>query len=737
MIKVKIIKRNTVLQEALNLDSMGLPKILSTLIREDLERRENQVRLALMLKDESFTEDTTKKLINLLSLPNDDYLFKQVMKYKISVYRKAAKYTQPHYKDAIEGLTGIPTNWRPGMPTPGSSMAGTEPASPTLKNVKGMRKSFKKFVKKNIDNPGMAQDLNKKIDDAMDGIVIDFYNSKIRQNMGGETLMAFLRDHPSNEKALDGMDIKEAIKYAQRYQDEKEDPDKIIIKYEKDGMFWYDIGEASCNIEGERMGHCGNDGRGSLYSLRSKKKNQKISDSHVTISFNEGSEEVYQIKGKNNCTPKAKYGPYVVDFLKKMDVVRVHESGEHSDCDFTEFIEYLEEKHPHAEYGDGSAKVEEAVDAINNGNYNNEHLTFYADDISYDADEPMLRIDANVGFTIQLDFLKDYHDIDFIEELYEDDYEVIKQKIIDECSFEDYDSYSESLDLTLDRQEEIPRLVVNMNLSPYNNDAARDLETAEAAIRSISYGYEAHDIEDHEEKIKKIIYKQFEDVLNPDGREMYKDIIDNIEKLKDSYQYFKVEGDEDSIEFHAEVSLPIKIKGIPNGGRYSATPFNRALNYYERHISIALQSESYAEKLDDLLDIEHKKITADAERQVKIPFKNFDMKEPQEEFKRPFSFNIDLGYPRGYSIRKGEIQNPKIRINLEISNVDNKAQIVFVMQYIKFLEERLAAIINKLNFSQAQARINQAWKDATNEIPNYKHLQESKKKRKINVKIRR
>ena len=91
MIKVKIIKRNTVLQEALNLDSMGLPKILSTLIREDLERRENQVRLALMLKDESFTEDTTKKLINLLSLPNDDYLFKQVMKYKISVYRKAAK----------------------------------------------------------------------------------------------------------------------------------------------------------------------------------------------------------------------------------------------------------------------------------------------------------------------------------------------------------------------------------------------------------------------------------------------------------------------------------------------------------------------------------------------------------------------------------------------------------------------------------------------------------------------
>ena len=49
MIRVKI-KRKEILQEALTLETMGLPKILITLIKQDLKRREDQVRLALMLE---------------------------------------------------------------------------------------------------------------------------------------------------------------------------------------------------------------------------------------------------------------------------------------------------------------------------------------------------------------------------------------------------------------------------------------------------------------------------------------------------------------------------------------------------------------------------------------------------------------------------------------------------------------------------------------------------------------
>ena len=49
MIRVKI-NRKQMLQEALTLETMGLPNILITLIKQDLKRREDQVRLALMLK---------------------------------------------------------------------------------------------------------------------------------------------------------------------------------------------------------------------------------------------------------------------------------------------------------------------------------------------------------------------------------------------------------------------------------------------------------------------------------------------------------------------------------------------------------------------------------------------------------------------------------------------------------------------------------------------------------------
>ena len=43
-------KTNRLLTEALTLESMGLPEALIKMIKEDLATRENQVRLALMLK---------------------------------------------------------------------------------------------------------------------------------------------------------------------------------------------------------------------------------------------------------------------------------------------------------------------------------------------------------------------------------------------------------------------------------------------------------------------------------------------------------------------------------------------------------------------------------------------------------------------------------------------------------------------------------------------------------------
>ena len=748
MIKVKI-KTKTVLQEALTLETMGLPQILITFIKEDLEKREDQVRLALMLKEESFTAKTAEELMSLLSIRGDNYIFKSLSdkdgKLNVPMLRAASRYTNPHYETAMSGKFYVTSKLQsPEYPSSYWKQQGVTTDRPlTLVDIKGMRKSFKKFVKRKIENSELADDLNKKIDDSLDGIIVDFYNSKIRQNMGGETLISYLLDHSTNEKSLDGMDIKEAIQFAQRYFDEKEDPEKIVIRYEDKGLFWYNIGETSCPTEGERMGHCGDDERGTLYSLRSKKKNQKISDSHVTISYNEYEDAVYQIKGKQNCTPQPKYGPYVVDFLKKMDITKVYETGEHSNCDFEPFIEYLEEKYPEAEYGDREQVIEQVVDAINNGNYDTEYVDFRAENISWDVEDYMLRIDANVRFEVPLEFLKrDNVDPSFIEDLFDDDEEAIKEAIVDECDFEDYDTYSDGLSITFSDAFEDPRLTIQLFLSPYNNDTATDLESAERAINNITLGYTGDDIAYHEEKIQKIIYRQFEDVLNPDGREVYQDLINSIEKIRNSYQYFNVEGDEDQINFEAKISLPIEVKGIPNGGKYSGMPYNRALNYYGGMVTRAVNSEGYVQKLNDILDIEYKQIVKDLARQEKLPFPDFDHEAPQERFDKPFDFNMDIIMPRGIGLRKGETQNIKIKMNLAISNLDNKKTILYVMNYIKFLEARMEKIIDKLNFSQPQAKINQAYKKAVKELTSptdvpASQIRQENKKRKINVKIRR
>ena len=103
MIRIKI-KRKTILQEAFKLEEMGLPEILVTFIKEDLERREDQVRLALILKNERFTAKTAGALMSLLSLRGDNYIFKALSdkdgKINVPMFRAAARYTNPHYNTA-------------------------------------------------------------------------------------------------------------------------------------------------------------------------------------------------------------------------------------------------------------------------------------------------------------------------------------------------------------------------------------------------------------------------------------------------------------------------------------------------------------------------------------------------------------------------------------------------------------------------------------------------------------
>ena len=133
---------------------------------------------------------------------------------------------------------------------------------------------------------------------------------------------------------------------ADRILEQMEDDSKVMnVPGMPKDFYWYNIGLSACSIESERMGHCGRDSDGILFSLRRKGKGELTSESHVTISYNEGIATVLQIKGKGNAVPLQKYWPMVAAFFKYVGVENNKENGRYSASGtdaFREMNEYLE-----------------------------------------------------------------------------------------------------------------------------------------------------------------------------------------------------------------------------------------------------------------------------------------------------------------------------------------------------------------------------------------------------------
>ena len=109
-----------------------------------------------------------------------------------------------------------------------------------------------------------------------------------------------LNQNPNNYeiiKSIPPSDYQQAEQECFDFQQTNEDPDKIMHTF-GDGSYWYDLDTYQCDIEGDRMGHCGGDQRGTLYSLRKKEEGKKASKSYITIAYNTQTETIYQEEGK-------------------------------------------------------------------------------------------------------------------------------------------------------------------------------------------------------------------------------------------------------------------------------------------------------------------------------------------------------------------------------------------------------------------------------------------------------
>ena len=218
-------------------------------------------------------------------------------------------------------------------------LISTYTAQPAGKWPKAKRKFAKNVLKFNFP------------DDAARQVLIDFkvlekrtwnwFISRI------ENVIVTLNQNPNNYdmiKTIPPSDYTAAEEVCFDYQQTREDPEQVINTFE-DGSYWYDLDTYQCEMEGNRMGHCGTDQRGTLYSLRKKDPGKKASKSYITIAYNADERTIYQIKGRQNTCPPQELWRHIATFIEIMGAEKLEETGEYSNEpeEFEELGQWLDE----------------------------------------------------------------------------------------------------------------------------------------------------------------------------------------------------------------------------------------------------------------------------------------------------------------------------------------------------------------------------------------------------------
>ena len=192
-------------------------------------------------------------------------------------------------------------------------------------------------------------------------------------------LFSWLNDEPTNYEMIKGDNIDNAYQTAMDDLSNKEYPDNIIHTFE-DGAYWYNLDVSNCPVEGERMGHCGSDTRGTLVSLRKRKGKRKASSSYITMTWD--GETLYQIKGRNNDAPPHEMWDHIEWFIRNMEISSVEETGEHSNDHegFQEMNEYLAARNQGVRFNGAIDidAIQEAIDEVVN-EWDGENSSIYGE----------------------------------------------------------------------------------------------------------------------------------------------------------------------------------------------------------------------------------------------------------------------------------------------------------------------------------------------------------------------
>lgn len=162
-----------------------------------------------------------------------------------------------------------------------------------------------------------------------------------------ENVITTLNQNPNNYQIIKDIppsDYQLAEQECFDFQQTQEEPDQIMHVFD-DGTYWYDLDTYQCETESNRMGHCGSDSRGTLYSLRRKEEGKKASKSYITISYNAQEETIYQVKGRQNTCPPRELWNHIATFIEITGAEKLAETGEYSNEEdkFEELGKWLDE----------------------------------------------------------------------------------------------------------------------------------------------------------------------------------------------------------------------------------------------------------------------------------------------------------------------------------------------------------------------------------------------------------
>lgn len=696
MIKVRI-KKPMIEEELLveDIKNLGLPPIIITRVLEEFagstfDAKKAQDIVGRMYKERSkqniqFLHPMVDRIKDAIQMSSDDIggvpdefseRFDKIVKFNV--------------KDKIRG---------DGMPV-----------ALNFKEAKALEKSLVKAAKKSLSG-----DLQE---DAIEIITVEFNERYLKsygvlfQNQVGSAIINYLKKHPTNWKELAKMDFNEAMEYVNEVSLTEEDEKDIVHRY-KDGYYWINLGEGACELEGKRMGHCGRDDRGNLVSLRTRPKGSKASKSHVTLTYNENEETLYQIKGRENNAPDSEYWTYIKDFIDRFGVDEVTEDGEHSNDDFTPLLEFIEEN-TNAKIDTRLAELQDYVNDVHNGLADTDYINFEIEMEDY-GDGEFAVLDVYVQFKVQIDELPlgpvEANDTAILAILEEDDF---KEQISEISYMKDFlqESYGEQVidtDAFFQIAGEHATIGVQVSFAAEDSDYknAETREELEAAVQHFKYNFGEDDIENFREDIKEIMLNFIKEEFETEGKGKIADVLKTIEGIEEDYKHFFAEYDledpTEPIKFVLNSKLPIEVEAFSfNSPReIKGSSLKRQ---YESLISDGLSRYNEAMKkvfspdvIKKILNNSIKKVNLtaymNAKNQTRLNFPGFDLGEEDIQQYRYMGANlfdeVDMRYPGPIELtQKNEVTNTRLalRANAEVKWLDRVEDIEYMMRWVETID---------------------------------------------------